>query len=377
MWTASDYQHMSRALQIAQRGLYSTDPNPRVGCVIVKDNSVLAEGWHQKAGHPHAEIEALKNASENNTFADVSGATCYVSLEPCAHHGRTPPCTEALIKAGIRRVVAATIDPNPLVAGKGLQQLNEADIETESGLMEAQARELNPGFEMRMKQGRPFVRCKLAMSLDGKTALANGQSQWISSDESRMDVQRLRARSSAVMTGIGTVIADDPSMNVRLSGSSEWAKHGRQPLRVILDSDLEILPDAKILGLPGDVIIFNASECGDKKKQLANLGVEMVSVEAKRGPAFLEYVLRYLAREKEINEVLLETGSTLSGEMLQAGFIDELIIYLAPTLLGQDAKALFQLPLIDNMSDRISLNISDIRTIGKDIRIKATINRKE
>lgn len=377
MWTASDYQHMSRALQIAQRGLYSTDPNPRVGCVIIKDNSVLAEGWHQKAGHPHAEIEALKNASENNTFADVSGATCYVSLEPCAHHGRTPPCTEALIKAGIRRVVAATIDPNPLVAGKGLQQLNEADIETESGLMEAQARELNPGFEMRMKQGRPFVRCKLAMSLDGKTALANGQSQWISSDESRMDVQRLRARSSAVMTGIGTVIADDPSMNVRLSGSSEWTKHGRQPLRVILDSDLEISPDAKILGLPGDVIIFNASECGDKKKQLANLGVEMVSVEAKRGSAFLEYVLRYLAREKEINEVLLETGSTLSGEMLQAGFIDELIIYLAPTLLGQDAKALFQLPLIDNMSDRISLNISDIRTIGKDIRIKATINRKE
>lgn len=377
MWTASDYQHMSRALQIAQRGLYSTDPNPRVGCVIVKDTSVLAEGWHQKAGHPHAEIEALKNASENNTFADVSGATCYVSLEPCAHHGRTPPCTESLIKAGIRRVVAATIDPNPLVAGKGLQQLNEAGIETESGLMEAQARELNPGFEMRMKQGRPFVRCKLAMSLDGKTALANGQSQWISSDESRMDVQRLRARSSAVMTGIGTVIADDPSMNVRLSGSSEWTKHGRQPLRVILDSDLEILPDAKILGLPGDVIIFNASECGDKKKQLANLGVEMVSVEAKRGSAFLEYVLRYLAREKEINEVLLETGSTLSGEMLQAGFIDELIIYLAPTLLGQDAKALFQLPLIDNMSDRISLNISDIRTIGKDVRIKATINRKE
>lgn len=377
MWTASDYQHMSRALQIAQRGLYSTDPNPRVGCVIVKDNSVLAEGWHLKAGHPHAEIEALKNASENYTVADVSGSTCYVSLEPCAHHGRTPPCTEALIKAGIRRVVAATIDPNPLVAGKGLQQLNEADIETESGLMEAQARELNPGFEMRMKQGRPFVRCKLAMSLDGKTALANGQSQWISSDESRMDVQRLRARSSAVMTGIGTVIADDPSMSVRLSGSSEWTKHGRQPLRVILDSDLEISPDAKILGLPGDVIIFNASECGDKKKQLANLGVEMVSVEAKRGSAFLEYVLRYLAREKEINEVLLETGSTLSGEMLQAGFIDELIIYLAPTLLGQDAKALFQLPLIDNMSDRISLNISDIRTIGKDIRIKATINRKE
>jgi len=382
MWTASDYQHMSRALQIARRGLYSTDPNPRVGCVIVKDNSVLAEGWHQKAGHPHAEIEALKNASENNTSADVSGATCYVSLEPCAHHGRTPPCTESLIKAGIKRVVAATIDPNPLVAGKGLQQLNEANIETESGLMEAQARELNPGFEMRMREGRPFVRCKLAMSLDGKTALANGESQWISSDESRMDVQRLRARSSAVMTGVGTVIADDPSMNVRSieafqSTGGEWPKHGRQPLRVILDSGLEIAPDAKILGLPGDVTIFNASNNEDKKKQLANLGVELVSVEAKRGPAFLEFALRFLAREKEINEILLEAGSSLSGEMIQAGFIDELILYLAPTLLGQDAKALFQLPLLEDMSDRLSLNFSDIRTIGKDIRIRATINRPE
>ena len=379
MWTSSDYQHMSRALQIARRGLYSTDPNPRVGCVIVKDNTVLAEGWHQKAGYPHAEIEALKNASENNTSTDVSGATCYVSLEPCAHHGRTSPCTESLIKAGIKRVVVATIDPNPLVAGKGLQQLNKADIETESGLMEAQARELNPGFEMRMREGRPFVRCKLAMSLDGKTALANGESQWISSNESRMDVQRLRARSSAVMTGIGTVIADDPSMNVRYieafqSTGGEWPTHGRQPLRVILDSDLEISPDAKILGLPGDVTIFNASDNEDKKKQLANLGVELVSVEAKRGSAFLEFALRFLAREKEINEVLLEAGSSLSGEMIQAGFIDELILYLAPTLLGQDAKALFQLPLLEDMSDRLSLNFSDIRTIGKDIRIRATIS---
>ncbi len=375
MWTTSDHQHMSRALQLARRGLYSTDPNPRVACIIVKDDVVLSEGWHQKAGQPHAEIEALKNALDNHTSADVSGATCYVTLEPCAHHGRTSPCTESLIKAGIRRVVAATIDPNPLVAGKGLQQMMVANIETESGLMESQARELNPGFEMRMKQGRPFVRCKLAMSLDGKTALHNGESKWISSSESRMDVQKLRARSSAIMTGIATVIADDPSMNVRLSESSEWAKHGRQPLRVVLDSELEISPKAKILNVAGDVIIFHQSNNKNREEQLENKGAELFSVKAKRGPAFLEFVLRFLAGEKEINEVLLEAGSSLSGEMMQAGFIDELIIYLAPTLLGQDAKALFQLPLIEKMSDRLSLNFSDIRSVGKDIRIKAIVNR--
>ncbi len=376
MWTASDYQHMSRALQIARRGLYSTDPNPRVGCVLVKDNTVLAEGWHQKAGQPHAEIEALKNASENNASVNVTGATCYVSLEPCVHHGRTSPCTESLIDSGIKRVVAAMLDPNPLVSGKGLQQLNDAGIETASGLMETQARELNPGFEMRMKEGRPFVRCKLAMSLDGRTALANGESKWISSAESRMDVQKLRARSSAIMTGVGTIIADDPSMNVRLSEEKN-IKHQRQPLRVILDSDLDISLDAKILSLPGDVMIFHASENSDKKQKLANIGAELKSVEEKRGSAFLEYVLAYLAREKEINEVLLEAGSTLSGEILQAGLIDELIVYLAPTLLGPDAKSLFQLPMIENMKDRVSLNFSDIRTIGQDIRIKATIKRQE
>jgi len=375
MWTASDYQYMSRALQLARRGLYSTDPNPRVGCVIVKDDVVLSEGWHQKAGQPHAEIEALRNAIENNASENISGATCYITLEPCAHHGRTPPCTESLINAGIRKVIAATIDPNPLVAGKGLQQLKESGIETASGLMKAQAAELNPGFEMRMQQGRPFVRCKLAMSLDGKTALSGGDSKWISSVESRMDVQKLRARSSAIMTGIGTVIADDPSMNVRLSETSEWAEHGQQPLRVILDSRLETPLDAKILSVPGDVIIFHASDDKENKQNLENTGAELVFVKAKRGADFLEYVLAYLATEKEINEILLETGSTLAGEMMQAGLIDELIIYLAPTLLGQDAKGLFQLPLLDNMSDRISLHFSDIRAIGNDIRIKATVNR--
>jgi diaminohydroxyphosphoribosylaminopyrimidine deaminase/5-amino-6-(5-phosphoribosylamino)uracil reductase len=375
MWSASDFQHMSRAIQLARRGLYSTDPNPRVGCVIVKDDVVLSEGWHQKAGQGHAEIEALNNAKQNNTTDNVSGATCYITLEPCAHQGRTPPCTESLIEAGIKKVIAASIDPNPRVAGKGLQQLKEAGIESVSGLMEAQAVELNPGFEMRMKQGRPFVRCKLAMSLDGKTALHNGESKWISSPESRMDVQKLRARSSAIMTGIGTVIADDPSMNVRLSESSEWARHGRQPLRVILDSDLEISSEAKILNISGDVIIFHQSDNKDRVEKLENKGAELVTVEEARGSAFLKQVLNYLATEKEINEILLETGSTLAGEMLQAGFIDELIIYIAPALLGQDAKSLFQLPMIEDMTDRISLDISDVRSIGKDIRIKATVNR--
>lgn len=375
MWSASDFQHMSRAIQLARRGLYSTDPNPRVGCVIVKDDVVLSEGWHQKAGQGHAEIEALNNAKQKKTTDNISGATCYVTLEPCAHHGRTPPCTKSLIDAGIKKVIAASIDPNPRVAGKGLQQLKEAGIESVSGLMEAQAVELNPGFEMRMKQGRPFVRCKLAMSLDGKTALHNGESKWISSPESRMDVQKLRARSSAIMTGIGTVIADDPSMNVRLSESSEWARHGRQPLRVILDSDLEISSEAKILNISGDVIIFHQSDNKDRVEKLENKGAELVTVEEARGSAFLKQVLNYLATEKEINEILLETGSTLAGEMLQAGFIDELIIYIAPALLGQDAKSLFQLPMVEDMTDRISLDISDVRSIGKDIRIKATVNR--
>lgn len=393
MWTTSDYQHMSRALQLARRGLYSTDPNPRVGCVIVKDDVVLGEGWHQQAGQAHAEIEALKNVAERNSSTNVvtslSGASCYVSLEPCSHQGKTPPCTEALIKAGIKRVVAATIDPNPLVAGKGLQQLEDAGIETASGMMQMQARELNPGFEMRMREGRPFVRCKLAMSLDGKTALANGESKWISSAASRLDVQRLRARSSAVMTGIATVIADNPSMNVRSmndqakedqtrdnqTGNEHSVYKGRQPLRVILDSNLEIPREAKILHLPGDVMIFHSSADTDKQQKLMNPGVELVAVEEQRGPKFLQQVLRHLASNKEVNEVLLETGSSLAGEMLQAGLIDEIVIYMAPALFGPDAKGLFQLPLIEDMKDKVSLNFSDIRSIGQDIRITATINR--
>lgn len=364
---------MSHALQIARRGLYSSDPNPHVGCVIVKDDVVLSAGWHNKAGQAHAEIKALRELSVNHT----SGATCYVSLEPCVHHGRSPPCVPAIIRAGIKHVFIAMVDPNPKVSGKGIQALNEAGITTQVGLMEAQARQLNPGFEMRMRYGRPFVRCKLAMSLDGKTALQNGDSCWISSEESRKDVQRLRAMSSAIMTSVATVLADDPLMNVRDLEALEYATGGRQPVRVILDSDLRFPLDAKILNTPGDVVIFHACSDLSKQKKLSELGIELVPVMLEKGTEFLDTVLRYLAKEREINTILLETGSKLAGQMLQANFIDELIVYLAPALLGQDAKSLFHLPLLEDMKSRITLNFSDIRPIGSDIRITTTINKRE
>lgn len=367
-WTTADYQYMSRALQLARRGRYSTPPNPCVGCVIVKDDTILAEGWHQTAGKAHAEIEALNQLS-------VAGTTCYVSLEPCAHQGRTASCADALIKAGVKYVVVAAIDPNPLVAGKGLQRLDKAGIKTASGLLEAQARHLNRGFEMRMRQGRPFVTCKLAMSLDAKTALADGDSKWISSAASRKDVQKLRARSCAIMTSSVTVVRDNPSLNLRGSNLPTGPEYDRQPLRVIIDSDLKVPADANVLNLPGDVIIFHSSTDRDKQEKLKNTGVELVYTGRERGKQFLETVLRHLAGEKQINTILLESGATLAGQMLQAGFIDELMIYIAPALLGQGAKNLLQLPLLEAMSDRLTLAFHDVRHVGKDIRIRAAINR--
>lgn len=359
---------MSRALQIAKRGLYSTDPNPRVGCVIVKNDTILAEGWHKRAGQAHAEVDAL-----NKLSVDAVGATCYISLEPCVHHGRVSPCIDALIGAGIKHVIMATTDPNPLVNGKGLRALNEANIKTSIGLMQTQARELNAGFEMRMTMGRPFVRCKLAMSLDAKTALADGNSQWISSVESRSDVQRLRARSSAILTTAATVIKDDPSMNVRTTAALAWPNYDRQPLRTILDTNLAIPTSAKILHLLGDVIIFHASNDQDKQTALENIGVRLVMIDAQEKQQFLTTVLQHLAEKNEINEILVEAGATLAGSLLQARLIDELIIYLAPTVLGSDAKGLFTLPLLTEMSNRHLLKFTDIRSIGTDIRITATI----
>ncbi len=347
---------MQRALRLAQKGLYSTNPNPRVGCVLVKNGNIVGEGWHQKAGEPHAEVLALRQAGDN-----AKDATAYVTLEPCCHTGKTPPCADALVQAGITKVIAAMQDPNPQVAGDGLKRLQDNGIEVESGLMEAQARALNPGFIKRMETGLPYVRVKLAMSLDGRTAMASGESQWITGDAARQDVQLLRARSSAVLTGIGTVLSDDPSMNVRLSAEELDVDEVRQPLRVVLDSALRFPSDAKITKVDGNVLVMTAA-----KNDAANA----VQVEEKDGHVDLKAALKYLA-EKEINEVHVEAGAILSGAFLQQRLVDEIVVYMAPHIMGDEARGLFALPGLSEMKDRISLDIQDVRMLGKDIRITA------
>ncbi len=361
MTTDSDHAYMSRALQLAERGLFTTDPNPRVGCVLVRDGVIVGEGWHERAGEPHAEVLALHAAGDR-----VRGATAYVTLEPCCHQGRTPPCADALIAAGVAEVVVAMQDPNSLVAGGGLAKLQAAGIQTRSGVLSAQAEELNAGFVSRMRRGRPFVRCKLAMSLDGRTAMASGESKWITGAQARTDVQRLRARSSAIMTGIGTVLADDPSLNVRLDENDA----ARQPLRVVLDHQLRMPADAHMLKLPGKTLIFAVSEAEAPRVALLAAGAEIVLLEPRDGRMQLADVLEVLAM-REINEVLLEAGATLSGAMLQAGLIDELVIYMAPQLLGDSARGLFHLPGITAMDQKLGLDVRDIRKVGNDWRVTA------
>jgi len=358
-WSELDYLHMSRALQLARHGLYTTHPNPRVGCLLVKDNHIITEGWHIQAGGPHAEINALNAAG-----AGARGADCYVSLEPCVHAGKTPPCTAALLAAGVRRVIAAAIDPNPQVSGKGIAAIRQAGIKAESGLMEGEARALNPGFEMRMRTGRPYVRTKLAMSLDGKTALANGHSRWITGEAARKDVQRLRAQSSAIMTGIGTVLADDPALTVRDIDTS-----GRQPLRVVVDPELMIPTGVRMLREPGRTLVFTLIQDAGKKKAFSGENVEMIMLPGKNRDAMLLPVLEYLAGREEINEVLVEAGATLNGALLQAGLIDELVIYMAPHILGQDARGLFNIPAIEEMNRRVELKLTDLRMVGQDVRM--------
>jgi diaminohydroxyphosphoribosylaminopyrimidine deaminase/5-amino-6-(5-phosphoribosylamino)uracil reductase len=373
MKQARDCAHMARAIRLAEQGLYTTDPNPRVGCVLVRQGQTVGEGFHRRAGEPHAERNALAMAGRQ-----AKGATAYVTLEPCCHQGRTPPCTDALIEAGVSRVVAAMRDPNPLVAGKGLEQLSQAGIQVQQGLLEAQARDLNPGFIKRMQKARPYLRCKLAMSLDGRTAMATGESKWITCDAARRDVQRLRARSSAVMTGIDTVLSDDPSMNVRLgAGDLEGVTsdtHIRQPLRVILDSRLRLPPTARMLGLPGQTLVICTDASTPRALPLETAGVRLKEVAQDDGRVDLDAALRYLA-EQEMNEVLLETGPTLAGSALSAGLIDELIIYLAPHIMGDGARGLFHLPGLERMQDRIPLRITDIRAVGEDWRISARPER--
>ncbi|MBU1190253.1 MAG: bifunctional diaminohydroxyphosphoribosylaminopyrimidine deaminase/5-amino-6-(5-phosphoribosylamino)uracil reductase RibD [Gammaproteobacteria bacterium] len=361
MNVGADYEYMARALQLAERGLYTTDPNPRVGCVLVRDGVIVGEGWHERAGEAHAEIHALRAAGDL-----ARGATAYVTLEPCCHQGRTPPCTDALIAAGVAEVVVAMQDPNPQVAGGGLAKLQAAGMKTRSGVLSAQAEALNPGFISRMRRGRPFVRCKLAMSLDGRTAMASGESKWITGAEARADVQRLRARSAAIMTGIGTVLADDPSLNVRL----DEAEAPRQPLRVVLDHQLRTPPTARMLSLPGTTLIFAVSEAETPRAALLAAGAEIVLLEPQAGQMQLADVLEVLAM-RDINEVLVEAGATLNGALLAAGLIDELVIYMAPQLLGDGARGLFHLPGLERMAQKRRLDIQDIRKVGQDWRITA------
>ncbi|MFO7603154.1 MAG: bifunctional diaminohydroxyphosphoribosylaminopyrimidine deaminase/5-amino-6-(5-phosphoribosylamino)uracil reductase RibD [Gammaproteobacteria bacterium] len=354
-FSAHDYQYMSRAIELAKRGLYTTHPNPRVGCVLVNEGRVVGEGWHERAGAAHAEINALKAAGDK-----AKGATAYVTLEPCCHYGRTPPCSEALIQAGITRVVAAMQDPNVKVAGKGLLQLQAAGIETAVGLLAAEAEALNPGFVKRMRRGRPYVRAKMAMSLDGRTAMASGESAWITGEAARQDVQHWRARADCIMTGIGTVLQDDPRLNVRLPGFD------RQPLRVVVDSTLRMRADCTLLAQAGKTLVFTCAA----DATLANAEVETVA--AIQGRVDLGAVLDSLAR-RDINEVHLECGATLSGAMLQAGLIDELVIYMAPVLLGDAGRGLFHLPGLERMADRLPLEIFEQRQVGRDWRLRARV----
>jgi diaminohydroxyphosphoribosylaminopyrimidine deaminase / 5-amino-6-(5-phosphoribosylamino)uracil reductase len=359
MYSVDDYRYMAHALQLAAKGLFTTDPNPRVGCVLVKDGAMVGEGWHERAGGPHAEIVALERAGKQ-----AQGATCYVTLEPCCHVGRTPPCVQTLIKAGVTRVVAAMRDPNPRVAGRGFEELGAAGVRVQSGLLQAQAEAINPGFVMRMRHGRPFVRCKLAMSLDGRTAMASGESNWITRSPARRDVQRLRARSSAIMAGIGTVLSDDPALTVR------DMEIGRQPLRVVVDPHLSVPPSARMFQLAGRTIIATATHDPDVEEALASAGAEIVRLPGQGDTVDLHALMRYLAQQ-EVNEVLLETGATLSGAMLRANLIDELVIYMAPVLMGDGARGLFHLPGIDTLAQRLALQIRDIRAVGEDWRIVA------
>jgi len=365
----SDQHYMARAIELARRGLYTTHPNPRVGCVLVRDGAVVGEGWHRRAGEPHAERIALADAGAN-----ARGATAYVTLEPCSHHGRTPPCADGLIEAGVSRVVAAMIDPNPLVAGQGMARLADAGIDTLSGVLETDAAALNPGFIKRMATGRPWVRCKLAMSLDGRTAMANGDSKWITGEDARRDVQRLRARSDAIVTGIGTVLADDPSLNVRLGpadlpgvGSVDYLL---QPLRVVLDRGLRMPLSARMLSLDGRTIVITDAADMARVEPLLAAGAQVTELPADQGGVDLGIVLDYLA-SREINEVLIEAGPTLAGAALAAGLIDEMIVYMAPHLMGDGGRGLCHLPGLEHMADRIDLTISDIRAVGRDWRITA------
>jgi diaminohydroxyphosphoribosylaminopyrimidine deaminase/5-amino-6-(5-phosphoribosylamino)uracil reductase len=368
---ANDHVHMAAALELAERGLYDTAPNPTVGCVLVKDGRVVGTGWTAPAGGPHAERVALAAAG-----GEARGATAYVTLEPCCHTGRTGPCTRALIDAGVARVVFAGHDPNPRVDGGGARELAAAGIAVEGGVMEQAAEPLNRGFFARMRRGRPWVRSKLAVSLDGRTALANGVSQWISSPSSRGDVHRWRARSSAVLTGSGTIVDDDPSLNARRDEAGIDAALGiKQPLRAIVDARLKMPVTAKTLSLPGEVLVLTTRSVNDPAAvALRNAGARIETVAGNAEHCDLAAVIERLA-EHEINDVWVEAGAGFNGALLEAGLIDELIIYMAPLLLGDSARGMFTVPPLTELAAGWPLEFDDMRRVGPDLRITARVRR--
>ncbi|WP_304639493.1 bifunctional diaminohydroxyphosphoribosylaminopyrimidine deaminase/5-amino-6-(5-phosphoribosylamino)uracil reductase RibD [Pseudomonas sp.] len=364
-----DRELMALALQLAARGLYTTEPNPRVGCVLWRDGDVVGEGWHVRAGEGHAEVNALAQAGDR-----ARGATAYVTLEPCSHFGRTPPCADALVKAGVSRVVAAMQDPNPLVAGRGLERLRAAGIQVESGVLEDQARALNPGFIKRMQGGLPLVRLKLAMSLDGRTAMASGESQWITGPDARADVQRLRGRSGAVISGADSVLQDDSALTLRpgemgLEPEQLALIGDRQPLRVLIDGRQRVPLDRRLFREAGPVLVV-AAEARQALPDYSAVGAELLLLPDHSGQRVnLPGLLAELA-SRGCNEVLVETGAALAGAFCRAGLVDELIVYMAPRLLGSRARPLLELPL-DNMAQAMDMDITDVRAIGRDWRITA------
>lgn len=369
----ADYAFMAQALRLAERGRYTTMPNPRVGCVLVKDDQVVGEGWHVRAGEGHAEVNALAAAGDS-----ARGAIAYVTLEPCSHTGKTGPCSHALVAAGVSRVVYAMEDPNPLVAGRGIEYLQEHGIQVDGPLLEEDTRALNPGFIKRMERKLPFVRCKMGMSLDGRTAMASGESQWVTGKKARGDVQRLRARSCAIVSGIDSVLIDNSSLTVRaheLDLPDAEAAAAKQPLRVILDSNIRLNRNSKILAQETPILIVHNGRAESEKLMGWPAHVEFLALPANSsidggGRVDLNALLRELAK-RQCNEVLVETGATLAASFLRRGLVDELIIYMAPKLLGSSARALFDLPLT-TMSSALPLKISDMRAVGTDWRITAT-----
>ncbi|MDX5376532.1 MAG: bifunctional diaminohydroxyphosphoribosylaminopyrimidine deaminase/5-amino-6-(5-phosphoribosylamino)uracil reductase RibD [Halomonas sp.] len=373
----TDAAWMAHALQLARRGLYTTHPNPRVGCVLVKNRRLVGEGWHLRAGEPHAEIHALRMAGES-----ARRATAYVTLEPCSHHGRTGPCAVALIEAGVKRVVVAMQDPNPEVAGRGIAMLRDAGIEVEVGVLEEEAQRLNVGFVSRMSRQRPFVRMKMAMSLDGRTAMQSGESQWITGPHARAEVQRLRAAASAIMTGVDSIIFDNSRLTVRASQlnlDDAEAIAARQPLRVVVDTQLRLPEAAACLREPGRTLVATVSAHEPQRRaRLEAAGAEVVVLRTGNdGRVDLPSLMRYLAEQELINEVLLETGATLAGAMLDVGLVDEMQLFVAPTLLGGEARPLFALPGLTRMAQQRPVEILDIRAVGRDWRITARPERRQ